>query len=492
MGMARRRWSDEIPIKFGPASNGEILVPRATAVQREAQRRILAEADVLARRLGTTRRQFLSTICGSALSLTVLAACSKEEQAARSPSTTSTTEPGGTFTLPPSSTTEPEAAAEVLSGPEPIIDVQTHVLDFDLSAPEPSRFFGSGFPQVDCGLDDARECFMVEQFLEDIFIRSDTSAIVLSALPAYGAANPLTLEHMVATRSLVGALCGDERVYVQGQGAPHVGDPAEALAAMDAVMADHPDLVAWKVYTHNPDGFFLDDHDPNRPPLGTDFIRRAVDGGVPVIAVHKGLSGGHPAASPIDIGPAAARHPDCSFLVYHSGLETSVREGAFDPDAPNEGVDRLVASLQDAGVTAGSNVYAELGSTWRMLMSRPEQAAHVLGKLLVACGPDNILWGTDSIWYGSPQDQIEAFRAFEITEEFQETHGYPALTAEVKEQILGGNAARLHGIELSEIPCAFTREELRAMRETVPAAHVTRGPTERDDIAMHLAAHGAW
>ncbi|MEM7142466.1 MAG: amidohydrolase family protein [Actinomycetota bacterium] len=491
--MARRRWSDEIPIKFGPASNGEILVPPTTAAQREAQRRILAEADVLARRLGTTRRQFLSTICGSALSLTVLAACAKEEQAAGSPSSsTTTTEPGGTFSLPPSSTTEPEAAAEVLAGPEPVFDVQTHLLDFDLSEPEPSRFFGSTFPQVECGLDDARECFMVDQFLEDVFIRSDTTAIVLSALPAYGAANPLTLEHMVMTRTLVQALCDDERVFVQGQGAPHVGDPAAALAAMDAVMADHPDLVAWKVYTHNPDGFFLDDHDPNRAPLGTDFIRRAVDGGVPVIAVHKGLSGNHPAASPVDIGPAALRHPDCSFLVYHSGLETNVAEGPFDPAAPNGGVDRLVASLRDAGVGPGRNVYAELGSTWRFIMSRPEQAAHVLGKLLVACGPDNVLWGTDSIWYGAPQDQIEAFRAFEISEEFQETYGYPALTAEVKTKILGGNAARLHGVDLSTMPCAFTREELRAVRESVPIVHATRGPTDRDDIAMHLAAHGAW
>ena len=56
----------------------------------------------------------------------------------------------------------------------------------------------------------------------------------------------------------------------------------------------------------------------------------------------------------------------------------------------------------------------------------------MLGKLLVAVGPDNVVWGTDSIWYGSPQTQIEAFRAFEITPEFQERFGYPALTPELK------------------------------------------------------------
>lgn len=488
--MASHRWSDEIPIKFGPASNGEYLVPPATPLQREAQRRTLAEAERLARRLGMSRRRFLSTLCGSALSLTTLAACSKEEQAARSPSTTTTSEPGGTFTLPPSSTTEPEAAAEVLSGTEAVFDVQTHLLDFDLTAAEPSRFFGSVFPQADCGLDDARECFMVERFLEDVFLRSDTNAIVLSALPAYGEANPLTLEHMILTRTLVTALCGDDRVFVQGQGAPHLGDPTVALAEMRALMAEHPDLVAWKVYTHNPDGFFLDDHDPDRPQVGTDFIRTAVDGGVPVVAIHKGLSGNHPAASPIDVGPAAARHRDCSFLAYHSGYENGVKEGPYDPGEPNGGIDRLLRGLDDAGVGPGENVYAELGSTWRNLMSRPDEAAHALGKLLVSCGEDNILWGTDSIWYGPPQDQIQAFRAFEISEELQETHGYPALSDEVKAKILGGNAARLHGIDLDSMPCEFTREELQAMRETVPISHRTPGPTEPEEIAMHLAAHG--
>ena len=73
-------------------------------------------------------------------------------------------------------------------------------------------------------------------------------------------------------------------------------------------------------------------------------------------------------------------------------------------------------------------MYAELGSTWRIVMGSPDEAAHVLGKLLVAVGEDNVLWGTDSIWYGSPQDQIQAFRAFEISAEFQERFGYPALT----------------------------------------------------------------
>ena len=44
--------------------------------------------------------------------------------------------------------------------------------------------------------------------------------------------------------------------------------------------------------------------------------------------------------------------------------------------------DRLIRSVQDAGIEPNRNVYAELGGTWWFLMRNPTQAAHVLGKLL--------------------------------------------------------------------------------------------------------------
>ena len=50
-------------------------------------------------------------------------------------------------------------------------------------------------------------------------------------------------------------------------------------------------------------------------------------------------------------------------------------------------------------------------------MRDPDSAAHALGKLFKFVGEDNVLWGTDSIWYGSPQDQIQAFRTFQIADE---------------------------------------------------------------------------
>jgi hypothetical protein len=106
-----------------------------------------------------------------------------------------------------------------------------------------------------------------------------------------------------------------------------------------------------------------------------------------------------------------------------------------------------VATVTEAGIGHTGNVYAELGSTWFLMLRRPAEAAHVLGKLLVALGPERILWGTDSIWYGSPQPLIDAFRAFTIPESFQERFGYPALTPAIKERILSYNARAVYGVD---------------------------------------------
>src|SRR5207249_9768001 len=125
-------------------------------------------------------------------------------------------------------------------------------------------------------------------------------------------------------------------------------------------------------------------------------------------------------------------------------------------------------SLQEEGVGPNQNVYAELGSTWWNVMRSPTEAAHVLGKLLRYVGQDNVVWGTDSIWYGSPQDQIEAFRAFEITPEFQERFGYPALTKELKAKVLGLNGARLYKVDPVAGRCTFSRDELARLRPVLP------------------------
>ena len=205
--------------------------------------------------------------------------------------------------------------------------------------------------------------------------------------------------------------------------------------------------------------------------------------------MHKGLPFGqksyeHSQCS--DIGPIAKRFPDVSFLIYHSGFVAGVEERAYGENADGDGIDTLIRSLQENGIGPGSNVYAELGSTWRFLMRDPAQAAHGLGKLLKYCGPDNVLWGTDSIWYGSPQDQIQAFRAFQIAPEFRERHGYPEITPELRAKIFGLNATRPYGISADEVKLRARRDaiagERLSYRERPEPHYQTRGPKTRREF----------
>jgi predicted TIM-barrel fold metal-dependent hydrolase len=467
-----------LPIKLGPCSNGEYPPRAPTALTREAARRARRLSDERARRLGMSRREFLLSTMGAATGLLALAACAKEEAKGR---------PTGRYRVPEEATTEPDAAGEALGG-DPVIDVQTHFLEYPDGAP---LAFGSGFPQAGCGEDDPADCFGIDRWIAEVFGRSDTTLAVISAVPVLAEPNPLSAELMARARDRVAELCGEGRVLVQGHGVPNVGDTGAALAAMDAEAARYP-LAAWKAYTHAGPGWRLDDGDPAGKQVGRAFLERVTELGVDIVCVHKGLSGHHPFASPADIGPAAAAWPDLRFCVYHSGFESGTTEGPYVQGQPGAGADRLIASLAAAGIGPGGNVYAELGSTWRTVMGSPAEAAHLLGKLLVAVGEDNVLWGTDSIWYGSPQDQIQAFRAFEIPADMRDRYGYPELTEAVKAKVLWRNAARLHGIDPAALPCRLPDEASESLRRSLPLTQRTYGPRTAAAARALFAAEHPW
>src|SRR5581483_761563 len=483
--MARR---DDVdpgpPIKLGPCSNGEFVPGPPAPAAREAMRLAQVRAAGLARAVGLSRRRFLLSSMGAAAGLLFVDACSKAQRRA-----TNQPPPSGRCAVPSEAASDAAAASDALGGGEAIIDVQTHLLDYELAPDGPD--FWSGFPQKDCGEADPRRCFGVDHWMEELFLRSDTSMVVLSAIPVVADADPLSIDVMERARAVAARLCGDGRVLLQGHAVPNVGRLDAALDAMRELHASHP-ISAWKVYTHAPGpGWSFTDA------TGDAFLATveeiAAAGGTRIVSVHKGFASGAAAASPADIGPAAAAHPDLRFVVYHSGFEPGNREGPYDEHG--KGVDRLVRSLRDAGIGAGANVYAELGSTWRAVMGDPDQAGHVLGKLLAAVGPDNVLWGTDSIWYGSPQDQIQAFRAFELTAAAQEQYGYPPIDGGVKQRILGANAARLYGIDLATIQttaCRFSSEDLEVARQETALGNWTYGPVSAAAVASTFRRDHPW
>src|SRR6266850_2325485 len=323
-----------------------------------------------------------------------------------------------------------------------------------------------------------------EVFVKDVFMDSDTDVMVLSFVPSTRDAEPVTIQAADAMRRVVEKLEGTHRLLLHGRVNPN--QPGD-LEGMDE-LKEKWGVSAWKTYTQwgpNGRGFFLSDD------VGIRFIERARKLGVKNIAVHKGLPFGsksyeHSQCS--DIGVVAKRFPDVNFLIYHSGFVTGVPEQAYQPG--HDGIDTLVSSLQKNSVSPGSNVYAEIGSTWRFLMRDPDQAAHAIGKLVRHCGPDNVLWGTDSIWYGSPQDQIQAFRAFQIAPVLREKHGYAEITPALRAKIFGRNAARVYGLSAADIKQYTARDRIARERSAYlenPEPHFrTYGPKTRREFLRYL------
>ena len=78
---------------------------------------------------------------------------------------------------------------------------------------------------------------------------------------------------------------------------------------------------------------------------------------------------------------------------------------------------------------------------------------------------NNIIWGTDSIWGGGPQSQIERFRRFQISEEIANKYGYKQLTPEIKAKVFGLNAARVYKLDVKAKRNAIKNDQIGHLRE---------------------------
>ena len=495
-----------LPFVPGIVSNGEFMPPAPSAQAQQIVHEAMGIAERAARRRGIDRRRFLQSAGGMAAMLTatnLVTACSPgggDPNASPSSTDGATTTTGGRFETPDPE--DIEACEHALSGSEFIFDVHTHHVMPDgpwrQSSPRIADMIRRLVP-ADCLADDDYECLDRISYINDLFLASDTTMALLSDVPNSGDADaPVSFEQKLGTKEFAASLtrAGQPRVLVHDVIAPNFGDLDARLDLMDQTAATGQ-VAAFKVYTAwGPDGrgFALDD-----PSIGLPVVDRARDLGVRIICGHKGLpllefDRAH--NGPADMVACAKLYPDLDFVIYHSAYEIQTTEGPYDPTRADAGINSLLKALDDFDVPPNANVWAELGTTWRETMSSPGEAAHVLGKLLSRVGEDRVLWGTDGIWYGSPQPQIMAFRAFQIGEELQERFGYPALTDELKAKVFGHNAASLFGVDPEALTCGINGDELSAARTEVQGLTAAgaiaepwraRGPLTRRELLDWLA-----
>jgi len=466
----RRGLCTEVPLPTRLVSNEEFPPQPQTAAQREVEQRILAEAGRLAPRLGLSRRDFLRRSGGMATSLLAMNAVF-----------------GRFFNVLPVEAADPAAFQERAGEPFFIFDVQVHYVSsgYDPDNAEAGRR-GAVTKQGLLGLRKRAQRVTPklaadrgtladlswENFVKEVFLDSETAIGLISTPPGpYPQEAVVPPKEMTHIRDEINRVTQSRRMLAHGLVTPQLGQAD--LDFMDLQVSTLK-VDAWKAYTGAPPkgfdrGWFVDDEKIAYPMLAK---ARAL--GVRRLCVHKGLPLGpvEDYNHPRDLLKAARDFPDIDFLVYHSGL-LGVWATNQSSDVPWT-TEFCQMKQKEPGL---KNIYMELGSTFGQLVTtNPTACAHLLGQIIAAFGADHVLWGTDSIWYGTPQWQIEAFRRFEIPEVLVETHGYAPLTRAVKAQIFGLNAARVFGVDVNakrnELPQDYlSRIKMAYLEEGVVPSH---------------------
>jgi predicted TIM-barrel fold metal-dependent hydrolase len=438
------------PIPTQIVSNGEYLPPRQSARQKKVEARINELADANARRLGLNRRQFFRTSCGMAAAFVAMNEIY-----------------GNVFQVTPAEAREPELAqarAKGLAG-QFIFDVQTHFVRDDFDHKELLDLAKYAHEHWNPKLENVSSLsrFKFQNFVKEIYYDSDTSLALLSGAPFD---DPtwwfLSNEQIVKARELINDFAGSRRLL-----AHTVITPGQAgwMEEVDKAIAVYkPD--SWKGYTIG------DPLNPSKYPWRLDdeklvypFYDKAVKSGIKTICIHKGLlppdyekafAGVWEYATAWDIGKAAKDWPQMNFVMYHACLRPAFEQpdqawAEFEQTGRIRWASDLAEIPQKFGVT---NVYAELGTAFaNSAVSHPKFCAALVGTLIKGLGADHVLWGTDTLWYGSPQWQIEAMRRLEIPEDMQKKYGFAPLgdaNGSTKQQVFSGNALKMYNIAVKK------------------------------------------
>jgi len=424
--------------------------------QKQVEARLQELADTNGRKLGQDRRSFLRSACGMAAAFVAMNDVY-----------------GPIFKVTAAEAAEPSAAAARANetAKQFVFDDQLHFVRDDYKwegIVDLAKYAASHWvPEIKkepVGMSLDRYKF--ENFLKEIYFDSDTRVGLLSGAPFD---NPdywfLSNDQIKEAATTVNSIAGTRRLLFHSLFTPKQPGWMDEVDRVIATVRP----TSWKGYTIGDPlapkttkyPWRLDDEALMYP-----FYEKAVKAGITTICIHKGLlpadyeqsipGGGWKYANVDDVPKAAKDWPQLSFVMYHSALRMFLEDPQaeldhFEKTGYIAWISDLAAIPQKYGV---NNVYADVGTSFAVsAIANPRFAAAFFGTLIKGLGHDHIFWGTDSVWYGSPQWQIEAFRRLEIPEDMQQKFGFAPLgpaTGQVKSDILGYNGARHYKLDLAE------------------------------------------
>jgi uncharacterized protein len=475
-GERDRRKGVDSPMPTQVVSNEEIIPRRQNEQQKQVETLITEMGQENSKKLGMDRRDYMRTAMGMA---TCFLASNKVY--------------GNYWDVDEEEAYEPQATEEKFpKGEYFVMDVQAHFTNgFAIGFRNNEFMKNMGF-----NLKETPDAYSFKNFVKEMFFDSETSTVVISGVPGRernkdeqgnvlegrargGGILPSWLMSQAA-KEINDLAGGTTRAVPQGNLAPNhywdkaknATDRAQTPEQMEREIQKYG-IKSWKWYCHADPGrsgvgFQLDDDNSQW------FIEESKKRGIKLISTHKGFSYqsrtlGH-LANPKDVEKAALRNPDCTFVVYHSALKHGPSEPEFkDPKFfdPNTGDFEWHSILMDIKKRNPkmNNVYAEIGSFFGVLaIANPVMCQHGMGKNLKYYGADHVVWGTDCLWWGSPQWVIDAFKRFQITDEMHEKFGYPKLSKSDKAKIFGQNAAKIYGIKWDEKRKALPADALDKLK----------------------------
>jgi predicted TIM-barrel fold metal-dependent hydrolase len=467
------------PVPTRLASSDEYLPIAQTDRQKKAEARMNDLADDYGKRHGLSRRRFFQTAAG----MTTAFLAMNEVY-------------GPLFGASPAEAKSIDLAQARADGLKDqfIMDVHTHFLRDDTRLEGFARMREAvgkagwnpelaGKPQT---LDDLK----YPTWFKEIYLDSDTKVALISGSPSEIPRDWfLTNDMKRDARTKVNDWAKSRRLLSHGIFAP--GYPGWMEEVDRTLAEDKPD--SWKGYTVGDNTHKeLSKHpwrmDDER--LVYPFYEKIVKAGYDIVCVHKGLYAPSvekqfpeltPYAAVDDVGKAAKDWPNIRFVIYHSAYRW-VGGRPEDAYAEFEKTGRIswTSDLADIPAKYGvSNVYGDLGQLFAMTaVVEPRLCAALMGILIKGLGVDHVVWGTDALWTGSPQWQIEGLRRLEIPEEMRKKHGFAELGAAngpVKQAIFGGTSARMYKYDVRK---AAWRDDRFASLKADYEAH-GRDPSNR-------------
>ena len=488
-GLRDRNKGVDSPVPTQAVSNEEFLPRPQTETQKHMEHLIGELSEVRAKRLGISRRNFMRTSMG-------MATCFLASNLAFGKNYWDVDD---VETWEAASTEEKYPKGEYF-----IIDVQAHFTNGLAMNFRNNEFMKNmGF-----NLASDKEAYSFKTFVKEMFYDSETAMVVISGVPGRennkdAAGNVLEGKArsggilpswlMSQAGKELNEMAHSQRALWQGNLAPNHYwdkatdkiDKAATIEQMERELKQYG-INSWKWYCHADPGrtgrgFQLDDEN------AMWFYEESRKRGMKLISVHKGYSYqsrtlGH-LANPKDVEKAALQNPDFNFIVYHSaiqhgpgerGLEGKddwVKLNLYDPTTGDFEWHKVLMDIKKRNPKM-NNVYCEIGSFFGTLaIAHPEMAMHGMGKNLKYYGADHVIWGTDCLWWGSPQWVVEAFKRFQISDEFCEKFGYKKITKDDKAKIFGLNAARLYNVDVKAKRNALPADTL----EKLKTAYVENG-----------------